>query len=87
MGSDTTAFGDTLVLEMGHPFSLDARFAAPLVFADDSLPRATMGMDFRHQLTVNGGVGADSWALATGVLPVGLAMSATGLPLSRTLRP
>ena len=78
-GSDTTAIGNTLVLRMGHPFALDARFAAPLVVADDSFPTATMGADFRHQLTVNGGVGGDFWVLASGVLPAGLAMSTTGL--------
>jgi hypothetical protein len=64
---------------MSHPFALDARFAAPLVLADDSLPSATMGTDFRHQLTVNGGIGGDVWELTAGTLPIGLAMSATGL--------
>jgi M6 family metalloprotease-like protein len=78
-GSDTTATGDTLVLQMTHPFTLEGRFAAPLVVADDSFPTATMGTDFRHQLTASGGIGGISWALASGTLPVGLALNSSGL--------
>ncbi len=78
-GSDTTATGDTLVLQMTHPFNLDARFAAPLVVADDSFPSATMGTNFSFLLTANGGVGANVWRVTSGTFPLGLALSAGGL--------
>ncbi len=78
-GSDTTATGDTLVLQMTRPFALDARFAAPLLVADNSLPMATMGTEFAHQLTAIGGVTGKSWRLATGTLPAGLLMSTGGI--------
>ena len=38
-----------------------------------------MGTNYSHQLTVAGGIGGDTWALASGTLPTGLALSATGL--------
>jgi M6 family metalloprotease-like protein len=78
-GSDTTATGDTLVLQMTRPFDLDARFAAPLVVADDSFPSATMGTDFSFQLTANGGVGSNEWRVASGTFPLGLLLNAGGL--------
>jgi len=78
-GSDTTATGDTLVLQMSHPFELDARFAAPLVVADDSLPAATMGTDFSFQLSTSGGIGGDEWSLVSGMLPAGLTLNTGGL--------
>jgi len=78
-GSDTTATADTLVLRMSRPFSLVAVFAAPLLVATDSLPSPTMGTNYSHQLTVTGGIGGNTWALASGTLPTGLALSATGL--------
>jgi hypothetical protein len=78
-GSDTTATADTLILRMSRPFSLEAVFAAPLLVATDSLPTPTMGTDYSHQLTVTGGIGGNTWALASGTLPTGLTLSATGL--------
>ena len=38
-----------------------------------------MGMEYSHQLTVNGGIGGNSWALASGTPPAGLILSASGL--------
>ena len=83
-GSDTAATGDTLVVRMSRPFSLDAVFAAPLAVADDSFPAARMGTEYRHQLSVIGGSGDNSWAVTSGTLPAGLTMNplgvVTGLP-------
>lgn len=44
-----------------------------------SLPAATQGVQYSQQLVASGGTGSYAWALASGSLPAGLSVSATGL--------
>jgi outer membrane protein assembly factor BamB len=48
------------------------------VIADQMLPLAYVGAAYSHQLTASG-PGPRTWSLASGSLPTGLALSATGL--------
>jgi large repetitive protein len=52
--------------------------AAPLVITTKTLPAATAGTAYSQQLTATGGTGRYTWTLASGTLPAGLALSASG---------
>jgi hypothetical protein len=53
--------------------------AAPLVITTTSLPAATHGAGYSQQLAAAGGFGPYAWSLASGSLPAGLALDASGL--------
>jgi hypothetical protein len=77
---DTTATTPVLVLPMGHPFDLTARFDPPLtVTASDPRTGGIMGKAYADTLLAAGGTGAYSWDVAQDSLPPGLALDASGI--------
>ncbi len=52
---------------------------APLVITTTSLPSATVGEPYSQQLNASGGIPPYSWAVTSGSLPPGLALSSSGL--------
>ncbi|MFQ5702440.1 MAG: M6 family metalloprotease domain-containing protein [Gemmatimonadales bacterium] len=79
LGPDTTATGDTLVVRMARPFTIDALFAARLVILDDTLPPAVMGSAYTHQVSSSGGTGTNAWQASSGTLPQGLTLGSDGV--------
>jgi M6 family metalloprotease-like protein len=76
---DTTAAGAVLVLPMGRPFTLVARFDPVLTIASgDPLPGGIMGKAYADTLRASGGTGTYTWQLV-GSLPPGLGLGVTGL--------
>lgn len=62
--------------EAGRQWDLMVR--APLAVADLDLPDATQGRAYAAQLVATGGDGTYAWGLESGVLPTGMALSASG---------
>ena len=64
----------------GETFSDQALLTvnSALSIVTDELPRATIGRPYSATLAAAGGVDTRVWSLASGVLPVGLALSADG---------
>lgn len=76
---DTTAAGTQLTLGMQRPYTVTATFQPLLVAADTALRAPVMGSDYADTLRVSGGVGSYVYALLSGQLPPGLALSADGV--------
>jgi M6 family metalloprotease-like protein len=76
---DTAAVGDTLVLNVGRPYDLTARFAPLLVATMPTPGPAVMGASYSLQLGAAGGVGAFRWSLVSGALPRGTSLSVAGV--------
>lgn len=75
---DTTAGGAVLLLPMGRPFNLTARFDPMLTIASGApRPGGIMGKAYADTLRASGGTGIYSWQLV-GALPPGLGLSVTG---------
>ncbi len=51
---------------------------APLSITTNSLPNGTAGVSYTQTLAAAGGAGGNTWSLASGTLPQGLALSGTG---------
>lgn len=60
-------------------FSLTIGAAAPPTITTATLPGGTTGSAYSATLAASGGTGAHTWALASGSLPAGLALSAAGV--------
>ncbi len=76
---DTTATGDTLILEMSHPFDVSATFVAVVAFVDSSLATGTMGASYSSPVRVTGGAGSGTYgvSLESGRVPAGLSFNPT----------
>jgi len=66
-------FGDVMVL------SDNFTMTGVLQITTDSLPDATMGVDYAVQLEASGGNPPYTWSILTGTLPAGLTLSSDGL--------
>ncbi len=49
-----------------------------LTITTESLPNGTAGTPYQQTLAASGGIGAYSWAVTAGALPVGLSLTASG---------
>jgi virginiamycin B lyase len=55
------------------------RIANPLVITTASLPNGSVGIGYSQPLVATGGLGTDTWSLASGSLPPGIGLSAAGI--------
>ena len=76
---DTTASSTSLTLHMQRPYTLTATFASLLVAVDTAVGSPVMGAAFTDTLRVSGSTGIYSFALLSGALPPGLALSVSGV--------
>jgi hypothetical protein len=58
----------------------------PLTVANSSLPPAQIGHPYTAQLTAGGGLGAGTWSVIAGTLPIGLSLNSTTGVISGTPR-
>ncbi|HJR75229.1 MAG TPA: putative Ig domain-containing protein, partial [Luteimonas sp.] len=75
---------DTVSGGTGSPFSIDQNYvlqvSAPTIVVDPpSLPNGTGGTAYSQTFTASGGVGAYTFSLVSGSLPVGMSMSSAGV--------
>jgi len=70
---DTTFTGDTLVLLMAKPYTVQARFTLPVAIQTQVMDEAIMGAsNYADTLVATGGLGSYTWSLVGGALPAGL---------------
>lgn len=82
---DTTSTGDTLVLFMAKPYTVQARFALPVAIQTQALANAIMGASgYADTLVATGGLGSYTWSLVGGALPMGLSLHGTSGVISGT---
>ena len=62
----------------GAPLTLTVGPGAPLSLPAANLPPAVQGDDYTQALEATGGLGPDTWSLASGTLPPGLTLGASG---------
>ena len=60
------------------PLTLTIAAAAPLAITTTSLDSGVQGTDYYASLQANGGVGYDTWSLASGTLPAGMYLDSYG---------
>ncbi|MGD1019857.1 MAG: choice-of-anchor D domain-containing protein [Verrucomicrobiia bacterium] len=72
VASDATG-GTSMIAVFG------AGVAAPTIVTSSPLPTGTVGVAYSQQLAANGGLTPYHWSLASGQLPLGLALSGTGI--------
>ncbi len=60
-------------------FTINPPAPPPLVISTTTLPNGTENTSYSQTLSATGGVTPYSWALASGTLPTGLSLSATGV--------
>lgn len=77
-GGDTTAVGDTLVVQVTRPLDLSATFAPILTFVDTLPPSALVGSEYSYAFSSGGGLPLHSYVLAGGQLPPGLVLGSGG---------
>ncbi len=84
---DTTSTGDTLVLLMAKPYTVQARFALPVAIQTQTLTNAIMGAsNYMYTLIATGGLGSYTWSLVGGALPAGLSLDGPSGVISGTAR-
>jgi M6 family metalloprotease-like protein len=76
---DTVASAATLTLRMRRAFAVQAQFQAALAASDTALRAPVLGAAYADTLRVAGGNGSSSFAMLSGSLPPGLALSFQGV--------
>lgn len=77
-GGDTVTTAAPLILRMRRAYSVSATFQVLLVPADTALRTAVMAAAYADTLQMSGGTGVHTFALLSGSLPPGLALSSLG---------
>jgi M6 family metalloprotease-like protein len=76
---DTTAAAAEVVLPLGRPYSVTARFDSLLAVASaGARPAGLMGAGYADTLRRTGGGPAAQWSVVSGALPPGLTLNAAG---------